>query len=447
MKKLFYYLPLLLIAFASCSDDEVKYVPSFTEAAIENLSEIISVAQEDTIFLKANIKSSLDSEFIWSVSPVGSSTEVSVTDSVFKFVSTELGDFTVTLSVANADGEVSAKIDLNVYGKFRNGTFILNEGSAFQENGSLIFINSRGEITDSVYWRVNGTELGNVSQDLFIANNKIYIISQSGRGNFNNYESDGMLIVANAETLKKETAYNEQISRVLSWPTHIAVLGNDNIFIRDSRRVYLFNTSTQEITSVAGTAGALGSRMAVAENKVFVPARNAILVLEAGKTEISHRMELGAAVSGVIRTSDSHLYVSTTGTPHKILKINAKDYSIIQTNEITAGGVGAGISAKGDTIYYRTATQIYRHIFSTGESEHLIDAKDFVEDAGLPYNALAVHPMTGEVYKNTIKGFGTDFLINNISVFNFSTSEPKLSVNYKNYTRFPAGIFFTDNFE
>ena len=194
--------------------------------------------------------------------------------------------------------------------------------------------------------------------------------------------------------------------------------------------------------------------MAVAEGKVFVPANKSVLVLEAGKSEISHKIELNAAVSGVIKTSDNNIYISTTGTPNKISKINAKNYSVIKENEVSEGKLGAGwgatpgISAKGDTIYYGNATtKIYRHIFNTGKSEYLIDAKDIVEDAGMAYINLAVHPISGEVYQTTIKAYGMDFLKNNISVFNFSKSESKLRVNYKNHTHFPAGIFFTYDFE
>jgi DNA gyrase subunit A len=65
----------------------------------------------------------------------------------------------------------------------------------------------------------------------------------------------------------------------------------------------------------------------------------------------------------------------------------------------------------------------------------------------MAYNNLAVHPISGEVYQTTIKAYGMDFLKNNISVFNFSKSESKLRVNYKNHTHFPAGIFFTYDFE
>lgn len=453
MKKKFYYLALVVLAgFASCSEDDTPYTPSLPVVAIENISGEVSVAQEDTVYLKARINSSSESIFNWSVN---GEQVTNTADSIFKFVKKDLGDYTVSLSCTNVDGEASAKVEINVYGKFRDGTFILNEGNMTTENGSLVFISPKGVITDSAYFKVNGTELGNVTQDLFIGNQKMYIISQNGRKNpvGTSFENDGMLVVANAETLKKEAAYNDELS-VLSWPTHVAVLGQDNVFIRDNKGVYLFNTSSKELKFITGTTGALKNRMAVVGGKVFVPASKSVLVLESGRDEVSYKIDMGATVSGVIKSSDGNIWVSTTGTPNKITKINVKNYDIIKANEITEAKLGAGwgatpgISAKGDTLFFSNAsTKIYRHIFTIGTTEFMVDAKTLVDNANIVYNNLAVHPITGEVYLNTIKAYGWDFLINGIGVFNFCGTEPRVSANYLNHTHFPAGIYFTYDFK
>ena len=106
-------------------------------------------------------------------------------------------------------------VNVTVYGKYRDGVFVLNEGNMTSENGFLTFISPKGEVTDSVYYKVNGSSLGNVTQSLFIADKKMYIISQNG----NRMNGDGLLVVADAETLKKVAAYNDELAD-LSWPTH-----------------------------------------------------------------------------------------------------------------------------------------------------------------------------------------------------------------------------------
>lgn len=448
MKILISKLKFILIAstifMLSCSDDDNNYSPSFPEVAIQNISNVTSTAQEDTVYLKASISSLSKSTFSWYVNDK----EIdSATDSIFKFVSSSMGEYTIRLVSSNIDGESSSELKINVYGKYKYGTFVLNEGNMTSENGSLIFISPKGVITDSAYFKANGSEIGNVAQDLFIKDNKMYIISQNGG-------ADGMLIVANAETLKKEAGYQTEIASTLSWPSHVAVLNPENIYIRDNKGVYLFNSIDKSLNLIEGTSGASKNRMAVVKDKAFVPCKKNVLVLEKGKNNVSHTIEFDGTVSGVIKANDGNIWVSTTGNPNKITKINPTDYSIIKVNEVTEGKLGAGwgvspgISAKGDTIYYSNAsTKIYRHIFNENKSELLVDAKELVENSNIVYNNLAVHPKTGEVYLNTIKGYGMNYLINNISVFDFSDKTPKLSNNYTDHTHFPAGVFFTYDFE
>lgn len=341
------------------------------------------------------------------------------------------------------------------------GAFILNEGNMTTENGSLIFISSSGYVFDKAYANINGQELGNVTQDLFIKDGKMWIISQNGKvaATGTEFINEGMLVVADASTMKRVAVYDEVLKEngkyKLNWPTHLAVLNDENVFIRDNYGVSLFNSKTEELTLIPNTRGAAKNRMAVANNKVFVIKSRELIVFEAGKKEIVHTINMGAAISGVVTSKDGNLWVSTTGNPNKIAKVDSKTYEIVKENTISEGRVSAGmwstpaITAKGDTLYYTGGSPvIYRHIFSTGESKKMIDAKTVVPNANMVYNGPGVHPLTGDVYLNTIKGFGWDFTINNISVFNFDEDMPSpLKANYEDYTRFPAGIFFSANFK
>lgn len=326
-----------------------------------------------------------------------------------------------------------------------DGAFVLNEGNMTSDNGSLIYISPAGKVVDRAYWRANGSTLGNATQDLYIADGKMYVISQNG----NRDGGDGLLVVADARTLKRTAAYNDELS-ALSWPTHVAVVGK-TAYIRDNAGVHGFDLDTKALTFVEGSKGALKNRMAVVGDKVFVPASRSVLVIRNGAVE--HTIAFEGAISGVIPTDDGNLWVSCTTSPARISKVNAADYTLIQTNTLGDYKVGAGwgatpgISAKGDVIYFSNATStICRHTFSTNRTESLTDVKSHISNVGMAYNNLAVHPRTGEVYFNSIKGYGMDCLVNDITVFDFSAATPLLRHDYKNYTRFPAGVFFTAGF-
>ena len=112
----------------------------------------------------------------------------------FDFSASEVGTYKIVLSVTNEDGMTADSVNVMVYGKYRDGVFVLNEGNMTSENGFLTFISSKGEVTDSAYYKANGSSLGNVTQSLFIADKKMYIISQNGNRMLTKFSPNKKLI-------------------------------------------------------------------------------------------------------------------------------------------------------------------------------------------------------------------------------------------------------------
>lgn len=322
-------------------------------------------------------------------------------------------------------------------------TFVLNEGNMTTENGSIIHISADGHVIDHAYWRMNASELGNSAQDLFISDGKMYVLAQNG-GN------DGMLVEADAKTLKNTGKFSKEELPGLSWPSHVAVIGR-TAYIRDNAGIWALDLDSRILTAVENTKGALKNRMAVVGNKVFVPASKSVLVLENGAVVKTIAME--GSVTGVIKSDDEgYLWVSCSTSPAQIIKLSASDYTM-DKHTLTAGGVsygwGAtpGISAKDDEIFFCNNTStIYRHDFTANTTEVLGDVKSNIANWGMIYNMPAVHPVTGEYYFNTILGYGWSFLTNDIAVYDLSAGAPVLVADYQNYTHFPAGIFFPASF-
>lgn len=321
-------------------------------------------------------------------------------------------------------------------------TFVLNEGNMTTENGSIIHITADGHVIDHAYWRMNASELGNTTQDLFISDGKMYIIAQNG--------NDGMLVEADAKTLKNIDKFSKEELSELSWPSHVAVIGR-TAYIRDNAGIWTLDLDARTLTAVENTKGALKNRMAVVGNKIFVPASKSILVLENGA--VVETIALEGTVTGVIKSDEEgYLWVSCSTSPAQIIKLSASDYTM-DKHTLTAGGVSPGwgatpgISAKGDEIYFCNNTStIYRHTFSSNTTEVLGDVKSNIPNWGMIYNMPAVHPVTGEYYFNTILGYGWSFLTNDISVYDLSAGTPAMVADYQNYTHFPAGVFFTASF-
>lgn len=119
-----------------------------------------------------------------------------------------------------------------------NGTFVLNEGNMTTENGSLTYVTADGYVFDDAYKTVNGSELGNVAQDMAFYGDKIYIITQNGDVNAvgKKFENDGMLIVVNAKTLKRKWHLARKIFRN-STGLHILPYSTKNMFTSATTKV------------------------------------------------------------------------------------------------------------------------------------------------------------------------------------------------------------------
>lgn len=463
MKKLSYLLICLFLAvgFAACSDDADEMNVIY-KSSIEGLTEDTEVPQGEALELKAmvapddaSIKGCPNFHFEpvygWYVNGKKVSSAAN-----FTFEAKEMGDYTVELKV-EVDNEIQTTSSgkIHVCGKYKYGTFILNEGAVWggDISGHLDFISRKGELTNWVVKKENeGNLLGIPAQDLFIHNNKLYIVAQNG-GN-----AGGFLTILNAETMKIERAFESELEGKLSTPTHVAVLGDNEIYLRDNAGLWMFNPSNNELKKVENTEGVRKNTMPVVDGKVFVTQGNKILVVKGGK--VIHIIEgFESAVSGVVKSSDGNLWISDgSGT---ISKVDAKSYKILKTNDLSDAlgkdksilsasfSATPSITAKGDTLYMSgTTSKIYRHVFSKNETRLMIDVqnvKDIVADYGVTYNTVAVHPVTGQVYFNTLKGW-SDANINQLSIFDCSGDKAVLVNKYNDFEKYPAGTFFTENF-
>lgn len=179
--------------FTACDDEDNLS----SSVLIGNKSGSNVIAQLDTLYLDARAENlSGTMEYSWTVD----GKEVS-TASTYKFSQPKTGEYVIGLTVSDGNGEtLQTNITAKVEGRFGKGTFILNEGNMSNETGTLTFVDSKGTAMDSAYYRVNQTLLGNVCQDLFISDSKIYVLSQNGAKN----GGEGLLTIANADNLEKE---------------------------------------------------------------------------------------------------------------------------------------------------------------------------------------------------------------------------------------------------
>lgn len=342
------------------------------------------------------------------------------------------------------------------------GAFVLNEGNMTSDNGSLLYITPEGYMVDGAYHRVNGSDLGNVTQDLCVHDGKMYFISQNGGENAvgATLENDGMLVVADVRTLRKEKGYSNQALASLDWPTHIAVLDEQHVYVRDNAGVWRLDLGEDvpSVTSVTlGSYEAPKAPFAVVGGKVYTYYNGSYMT---GLYEISpesdRARQIGdgpfwtyTSIHGIAPAEEGKLWImGRYSNTYFISKYDVAE-GTEERKEIgllpkpTWDQSGREFVAYGNLLYYVDGTVLYRFDFEQEKEEILVDLSFLDADARESYNGLGVNPTNGYVYVNTLKGVGGLYTTNQIWVFQPSDFETQ-RFKFDDYTRFPAGVFFVN---
>lgn len=467
-------LPVVVLTLGSCSDEkETAPAPTFeltTEITAGEPQFVVPGKSIELAYTAANVASveagGLGEGWSAEVDPTAGRIEITATDDAVTRT-------TLKITAAGTNGESLAKeVELYCLNAFDDpqGVFVLNEGNMTTENGSLTWISPEGYVLDDAYRTVNGTELGNVAQDMAFCDGKIYIISPNGNKNPNGttFENDGMLVVADARTLKRTAAFTNEELEDLDWPTHVAVLDEHHIYIRDNRGIYRLDAGTKQLTFITGADGAPKSRFVTMNGKVYTYLVKNTLgkILEidpASDAAVTYSLPYTTTyfindIKGIQAADDGRIWIMAFGFGESSIgKFDLSTRKIKQHLigiEVSVGSNGVAFVARGNDVYYADGTTIYHLLFDdegedevNGEGdplssdEPMIDVAALDDNAGLSYNGLGVHPVTGRVYINTIKSFAL-YTQNQIWGFDFAVSFENPAVKYENYTNFPAGFYF-----
>ena len=436
----------LIAGLASCKKDDPTPSPNPPSAlTIDGVASTLEFYQLDTAHLSvAGVAKDAAAKAVWVVN--GAKAAEGAT---FDFTTAHPGKYEITLTV---DGK-SAKQTYTVAPRFSEGAFLLNEGNFGNETGSLTYIHpSKKLVIDQAYYRVNGTKLGNVCQDLAFGNDQIYILSQLGPKN----GGEGLLTIARSNSLEKVKVYNDE-ALAQSTPTHIAVL-RDHIYIRTERDGILRGSSEGGFTPITGTKKALKQRMAQIGERLFALTSDSKVLMIQGAQVIRELNLSPAKPSGIAVSHDGKLWISTT-SPNAILKVDPTPDNIVALGthildkSISATGsqswertTSSAFFAHGDKLYFTgQSSVIYCHDFATSKTSQVIDVKT-IDGVGTSankyYNSLGVDPSTGELYYAAFEDFST-YNKKNVTMV-LKADGTKLLLK-EQVNSFPAGFYFNPN--
>lgn len=328
-----------------------------------------------------------------------------------------------------------------------NGILILNQGTYTLENAFLSYLAPDGTIEADAYRNANGTELGNDGVGLYMRDGKLYILCNDWRKVEGKENNDGLLVIANAETLQKEKSFrreemkfthpiNDVQEEVDESMKGIAALDERNIFII-AQGVLRFDSTTGELNLMEGAyeIGNKGSAntvestvsprgMLTAGDCLYAAAggfwsSTALLEFAKGKDEVNRRLELGKGdqISGMCLADDGTLVVGTytrgkdTGYLYFIdlESWSVKEQKNIPANISAGSGDTSGITYLNGCIYFTGAeeteftsvlnTTVSRYSIATGRVEKdVIDIKTDAPSAEYLDCCPVADPATGRLY-------------------------------------------------
>lgn len=363
-----------------------------------------------------------------------------------------------------------------------NGAFVVLEGNMSSQNGSLCYIDQYGRFYGHIYEEANdGRSAGNVLQDMWIAGDRMVLVSQNG----NSLGGDGRLVVCNAHTMKLQNAYNDinfnadHSANGIGCPQHVAVVG-DKAFIQyvdeameynSGIKVFDLRSGTLAAADIEGTfgvfaeQGALKGRMWASRGMIVAGLANAVVFIDPATEQIVHKAEFpNRQVKGVVKGADGNFHVAVsgefTGSPNSVATPTGAQivgidhegtmiYSYDLPDEASFSvatwqpSVNLCASFTEPHLYLATGSDFsMMSLDSFNYQTQTLDA-DYVSFTGYDsiYGYPGVHPATGYLYV----GQSIAYMTTRINVFDpASPGTPLQQYDYEEAS--PAGVDFAYRF-
>lgn len=367
-----------------------------------------------------------------------------------------------------------------------DGVLVLNQGAPRLENGSVTWISPEGTVEQNVYRTVNGSAVGNTSQDLYLYGGKIYIMSNNTEvpDLGNSEQGDGTIVIVDAETFRREKVFRfedlmfhkpegslETVDMLpLNTPLeNLAVIDEHNLFLADGQGMFRLDTETgelflveggyhfgnqgQTIETVVGTRGmtVIGDHLYCSGGGFWTNTQ--LFEFTKDRNEVTRSLDLsGEFISGICRTGDHEIVVATCGRSGSLksyLTFVDTDAMSITLEKPISADISAefmnssGVTLAGDYLYFTGGTlTVSRISLKTWKIEEYIHVTDDVPQARYLTCNVVADPQKNLLYVSVSDDLSESKTANgNILVYDCSGDEARLVQNIENKASYPVNIY------
>jgi len=437
MKNQFFSKPLIAIASLmlltiSCNNDDDFTAPPVIKGE-QQLKDTLTIGK--TLQLSSKLADRKNVSFEWAVDG-----KVVGSDSTYVFKPEARGDFKITMTAKNDGGKVVLTYDIHAWGAYENGFFMINEGWFGHGTGTVGFYRyDTKAVEDSVFVKVNpDKDLKPATSTLefgTIINKKLFLVSKVG----------GPVVVADVYSLKEEKRIAAKGGN--DWRAVVGIDENQAL-LTSSKGIFKLNLNTMEVNGqIDGITGQVGD-IVKSNGYIFaLSASKGVIVINASTLAIEKTipgMVLGFAV-----TDDKKVWAAggknLISIDSNTLEVKEIALSFQAYGSWGAWHPGSITAAKNDIFIAKNGSfsggkEVYKY---TGTPESLAAPFITLTNSNILYGAgTGYDRKKNTLVLNTLnEGFGVNFSINNLYLFNADSGVKIASVNYSGYY-FPAVSVF-----
>lgn len=318
-----------------------------------------------------------------------------------------------------------------------NGVLVLNEGNFTYANSSLTFYDPVSDTTaNHLFYRVNGSPIGDTGQSLCMINGKLYIVVN---GSKYIYKVDG-------QTMYCDTT-QPYILKDLPSPRFMMPLAAHKAYVSDlmSRQLWIIDPQTMtlngsiEMGKPTETMVQVGQEVYVTNWSRFYAddtQNNTVQVVNAVQDVKVDELEVGYEPNGMVVDKNGMVWVLCEGDvnnddePSTLWQIdpNLKRTLLMRTFERRAANLA--IDPSGTYLYYFLTSEDYvnMEVRRLNINDPYRDGDFCIPSEGRTFYKIAVDPRNGELYVSDAKNYAM-----NGTVYRYSADGLLLS-------QFDAGI-------
>lgn len=437
MKNQFFSKQLIAIASlmmltVSCNNEDDFTAPPVVKGQ-QQLRDTLTIGK--TLQLSSRLADRKNVSVEWTIDG-----KVVGSDSTYVFKPETRGDFKITMTAKNDGGKVSLTYDIHTWGAYENGFFMINEGWFGHGTGTVGFYRyDTKAIEDSVFVKVNpDKDLKPATSTLefgTIINKKLFLVSKVG----------GPVVVADAYSLKEEKRIAAKGGN--DWRAVVGVNENQAL-LTSGKGIFKLDLNTMEVNGqIEGITGQVGD-VVKANGYIFaLSASKGVVVINASTLAVEKTIP--SMVLGFAVTDDKKVWAAGG---KKLISIDSNTLEVkeIAINFQANGSWGAWhpgsiTAAKNDVFIAKNGSfsggiEVYKY---NGTVESLNAPFVTLTNSNILYGAgIGYDRKKNTLVVNTVnEGFGANFAINNLYLFNADSGIKIGTINFSGYY-FPAVSVF-----